>query len=268
MWILILISLVVFPSLGRKPPAPNYEKPVCYSEPCTKRIIKAKIYVEDTLWDNMSDLVGQDDPGFVIRKQLDNTFSKVNKLLGELDNGGYRVEYVRNVTKLGASNIKLKDTYVDRINGNKTKKVDINNIFSHTFTFQEAVQKLPGRRNVDLRILIIPERRGGGPTLATAEETCICNYNWFGCIAVFSIRKLNDWTFHSTIFAHEIGHALGMDLHDDSFYENNPGNKLIMWSEVGSNANIWSPEAKRRINRQDNSCLKRRDKSAIIFPDE
>merc|ERR1712083_423955 len=126
-----------------------------------------------------------------------------------MGNGGYRVEYVRNVTKLGASELKLKDTYVDRLNGNQTKKVDINNIFSHTFTFQEAVQKLPGRRNVDLRILMIPERRGGGPTLATAEETCICNYNWFGCIAVFSIRNPDDWTFHSTIFAHEIGHALG-----------------------------------------------------------
>merc|ERR1712106_649957 len=56
-------------------------------------------------------------------------------------------------------------------------------------------------------------------------------------------------------FAHEIGHALGMDLHDDQFYSSNPGDRLLMWSSVGRGATVWSPEARRRIRNQDNSCL-------------
>ena len=36
-----------------------------------------------------------------------------------------------------------------------------------------------------------------------------------------------------------------MDHHDDDFYTHNPGNMLLMWPDVGANANIWSPEAKK-----------------------
>ena len=158
------------------------------------------------------------------------------------------------MVKLGRSEISLKNNYVDRINGNVTKRVDPDNIFSHTFAFQEAVQKLADRNAVDLRILVIPER-GTDPTLATSEETCICNPDWFGCVAIFSIRSLNNWSYHKNIFAHEIGHALGMDLHDDQFYSSNPGDRLLMWSSVGRGAAVWSPEARRRIRNQDNSCL-------------
>ena len=57
------------------------------------------------------------------------------------------------------------------------------------------------------------------------------------------------------IFAHELGHALGMETHDNEFYTHDPGHKLIMWSDVGPEANIWSPEAKRRIDEHDTSCL-------------
>merc|ERR1712106_292939 len=135
------------------------------------------------------------------------------------------------------------------------KRFDPDNSFSHTFTFQEAVQKLADRSAVDLRILVIP-KRGTGPT-GTAEETCICNPDWFGCVAIFSIRSLNNWSYHKNIFAHEIGHALGMDLHDDQFYSSNPGDRLLMWSSVGRGATVWSPEARRRIRNQDNSCLAR-----------
>merc|ERR1719411_1861223 len=166
-----------------------------------------------------------------------------------LDNGGYVVAF-KEIQKLGSSDVKLGKFYTDRLNGDVRKKADKNNIFSHTFLFQEAVQKLPKTDKIDLRILVVPER-GGNPTLATSEENCFCNSDWeFGCIGVFSIR-------YKSIFAHEIGHTLGMDLHDDSFYSNNPGAKLLMWSSVGFSANVWSTEAKRRINNHRKNNVKK-----------
>ena len=204
----------------------------------------------------MSVECGGNDPTEKIIQQLKIIFKGVNKHLKTLDNGGFKVVFGRDVVKLSKSKIVLEDSYVDRINGNVTTKVNPNNIFSHTFTFQEAVQKLRDRHAVDLRILFIPDR-GTGTTVATAEETCMCNPDWFGCVAIFSIRHIDLWSFHNTVFAHEIGHTLGMDLHDDQFYISNPKNQLLMWHSVGVGAFIWSPEAKRRINRQDNSCLVR-----------
>ena len=55
-----------------------------------------------------------------------------------------------------------------------------------------------------------------------------------------------------------------MDAHDDEFYSSNPDNDLIMWSSVGGTSKIWSPEAKKRINRHDSSCLKQGD----VFPED
>ena len=209
--------------------------------------------MEDSLWDGMSEYSEEEDPSDAIREQLDNLFVNVNELLGTLDNGGFEIQYEEVIEKLGKSEIRLKDTYIDRLDGNQTKQADDFHIYSHTFTFQESVQQLSNRNSVDIRVLMIPEKKGGGHLFATAEETCICNYDWFGCIAVFSIRHLGNWssTFFP-IFAHEIGHALGMDVHDDNFYDSNPGNKLIMWHAIGGEAFIWSPEAKRRINNHDN----------------
>merc|ERR1719483_747517 len=147
----------------------------------------------------MSSAAGGDDPTEEINHQLENMFNGVDKHLSNLDNAGFKVDFGRRVVKLGRSEISLKNNYVDRINGNVTKRVDPDNIFSHTFTFQEAVQKLADRNAVDLRILVIPER-GTDPTLATSEETCICNPDWFGCVAIFSIRSLTNWPYHKNIF--------------------------------------------------------------------
>eukprot|EP00092_Neocalanus_flemingeri_P022449 GFUD01024347.1.p1 GENE.GFUD01024347.1~~GFUD01024347.1.p1 ORF type:complete len:270 (+),score=62.11 GFUD01024347.1:72-881(+) len=261
-WLLFWVSCT-----AQKSPPPEFVGPVCDKPPCTRRVIKVKMYIEDSLWDRMA-REARGDPTELLGVQMDIIFTYVNRILQQLDNGGFKVDFARDVVKLNRSEIVLEDTYVDRINGNKTTKVDPTDIISQTFQFQEAVQKLPDRNSTDLRILFITER-GSDPTLATAEETCICNPDWFGCIAVFSIRFLDNWGHHQAVFAHEIGHALGMDLHDDQFYTSNPKSRLLMWSSVGFQAYIWSPEAKRRINNQDNSCLaKDVPSSSIVFPDD
>ena len=155
------------------------------------RKIRARIVIEDNLWDAMSSAAGGGDPSEDIVHQLETVFGGVNKHLKNLDNGGFMVDFDRNVTKLGKSGVKIRKTYVDRRHRNVTKIFDENNIFAHTFTFQEAVQELPDRQAVDIRILVIPER-GQRQQVAAAEETCICNPNWFGCVAIFSIRSVND----------------------------------------------------------------------------
>eukprot|EP00092_Neocalanus_flemingeri_P086642 GFUD01109228.1.p1 GENE.GFUD01109228.1~~GFUD01109228.1.p1 ORF type:complete len:286 (-),score=77.15 GFUD01109228.1:363-1220(-) len=246
-------SCTAVPPETEKLPPPGYAGPVCYKPPCTARMINIKMYVEDSLWDRMV-REARGDPTELLGVQMDIIFTYVNRILQQLDNGGFKVDFARDVVKLNRSEIVLEDTYVDRINGNKTTKVDPTNIFSQTFQFQEAVQKLPDRNSTDLRILFITERRSD-PTLAASEETCICNPDWFGCVAVFSIAFLDNWGHNANVFAHEIGHALGMDLHDNQFYTSNPKSRLLMWVPVGFFATIWSPEAKRRINNQDNSCL-------------
>ena len=221
------------------------------------RKIRASIVIEDSLWEDMSTFHGEDDPTQEIVNQLETLFKGVNKHLVRLDNGGFMVDFDHNVTNFGKSGIRLKNTYIDRTDKNILKKFDKSDIFAHTFTFQEAVEVLPNRYDVDLRILIIPERTliGNLQPRGTAEETCICNPDWFGCIAVFSIVLKNNWSFHQTVFAHEIGHTLGMDVHDDQFYNEDIKDKLLMWSSVSREAFVWSEEARRRINNQDNSCL-------------
>jgi len=67
-----------------------------------------------------------------------------------------------------------------------------------------------------------------------------------------------EWERHRSLFSHEIGHTLGPAFHDDDFYMKTRGyDKLIMWSEITSEANIWSPKVRQAINDQDHSCLQR-----------
>ena len=75
---------------------------------------------------------------------------------------------------LNTSEIVLEDTYTDRLNNNKPTQTDNTNIFSYSFTFQAAVQRLEDRNTVDLRIILIPDR-GGQDTYGTSEENCMCN---------------------------------------------------------------------------------------------
>ena len=72
-------------------------------------------------------------------------FNLVNKNLRRLDNGGYKVKFNGTIQRLENSDVKIKKTYTDRLDGNRIKKLDKTDIWGHTFTFQEAVEKMPGR---------------------------------------------------------------------------------------------------------------------------
>ena len=72
-------------------------------------------------------------------------FDLVNKNLRKLDDGGYKVKLKGKIQRLEDSDVKIENTYVDRQDGNKTKKFDSSSMLSHIFTFQEAVEKMSGR---------------------------------------------------------------------------------------------------------------------------
>ena len=80
-----------------------------------------------------------------LKVQLETIFNLANQKLRRLDDGGFKVKFNKTIQRLENSDVKIKKTYVDRLNGNKTKEFDHNDIFSHTFTFQEAVEKMPNR---------------------------------------------------------------------------------------------------------------------------
>ena len=212
----------------------------------------------------------------------------INSHLARLDNGGFEVVVAGTATKISRSDVRLANTFVDRNDRNRTKNFSPKDIVAQTFAFQEAVHKLPRglKQEVNLRILFM--REGPHPSLGTAEEMCICDqhpvFN-YGCVAIFAIRHLDQWTFHTSIFAHEIGHTLGAEEHDDEHYQNNDDERLLMWSkvllydilsiffglshnalmyiyiqisgapQVGRNATIWSPEARTAIASTNHSCL-------------
>ena len=220
------------------------------------------MYIEDRLWDMMSE--DASDPTEKIIEQMEKIFEGINKHLDNLDNGGYIMDFDKKVVKLDNSDIVLKNTYVDRVDGNVTKVFDADQIWALTFAFQESVELLRNRNAVDLRILMTHKSKSDSDAekIGMAEELCLCNPQTFACIAVFAIEHLNYWAYQEGVFTHEIGHSLGMDAHDDDFYTANPGDRLLMWSAVGSEANIWSPEAKRRINQHNKSCLATTDFSS------
>ena len=80
-----------------------------------------------------------------LKVQLETIFNLANQKLRNLDDGGFKVKYNKTIQRLESSDVKIKKTFIDRLNGNKTKEFDHNDIFSHTFTFQEAVEKMPNR---------------------------------------------------------------------------------------------------------------------------
>ena len=80
-----------------------------------------------------------------LKGQLTSAFKLANEKLRMLDNGGYKVKFNGRIQRLESSDVKIKKTYIDRLDGNKTKKFEHKNIYSYAFTFLEAVEKIPKR---------------------------------------------------------------------------------------------------------------------------
>ena len=80
-----------------------------------------------------------------LRRQVTKVFDLVNKNLGKLDDGGFKVKFNGTIQILENSDVKMQNNYVDRSDGNITKTFDSSNMNSHTFTFQQAVENMPGR---------------------------------------------------------------------------------------------------------------------------
>ena len=75
----------------------------------------------------------------------------VNKALAKLDNGGYEVHYDQPPAKLSTSDVKLDQKDTDRLDNNRVKIFYNYSSMAHIFRFQEAVQKMQNRKEVDVR---------------------------------------------------------------------------------------------------------------------
>ena len=130
------------------------------------RVVNAGIYIEKSLWkvtlfflsfeisclqyllkviEEIAKSDKESDVLEFLKVQLETIFNLANQKLRNLDDGGFKVKYNKTIQRLESSDVKIKKTFIDRLNGNKTKEFDHNDIFSHTFTFQEAVEKMPNR---------------------------------------------------------------------------------------------------------------------------
>ena len=105
------------------------------------RVVTIKVYVGRDIWEAIKEEVDTDVKQYMV-EILEKVFPIVNKQLISLDDGGYFVQFYKTIHRLEKSDVKIKKTYMDRLDGNATKK---SNMFSHTFSFQEAVQKMIGR---------------------------------------------------------------------------------------------------------------------------
>ena len=114
------------------------------SRSLSPRLVKIKVYVNRDIWKATREAVDTDVKKFIVNS-LEKLFHIVNKHLRRLDNGGYSVQFDKTVSRLKKSDVKIKNTYIDRLHDNATKTFKKSNIESHTFTFQEAVQEMEGR---------------------------------------------------------------------------------------------------------------------------
>ena len=136
------------------------------------------------------------DPTNNIVQQTEEIFKGINEHLSNLDNGGYKIEFDKTVVKLENSDIVLKETYIDRMNGNVEKFLNQDEIWALAFAFQESVGLLRKRNAVALRILMTHKsQKDPSKTLGVAEELCLCTPQTFPCIAVFSIEDLHMWDY-------------------------------------------------------------------------
>jgi len=238
--------------------------------PNKARVIKPKFYIHPALWKGIKTFRERRGlPPNVkahIVHQTKRMIKAANKHLRRLADpkthpGGFIVEWDSAIYKLDKSDIKIGRTFVDRLDGNKTKPTNPRNIWDLTFAFQQAVAKMKNRYDEQIRILLISLDYFDMPndlTHAATEEQCLCNPTWFACVGVFGIEYVDKFASSGVLLAHELGHALGAALHDDSDYvTGDQGDilKLIMATETKPNANVWSPQAREAIRIHNTSCL-------------
>ena len=82
--------LLVTLGLAQKLKPPTNSTSICYNPPCTMKAIHAQIYVDDELWEKTRIMVKRKPTGMVMF-QLRKMFKAINKLLANLDDGGFKV---------------------------------------------------------------------------------------------------------------------------------------------------------------------------------
>ena len=75
----------------------------------------------------------------------------INEDLHMLDNGGYKIHLDQALAKLSNSDVKMRRKYKDRLDYNREKIFENSNILAYAFGFQEAVQKMENRNDVNVR---------------------------------------------------------------------------------------------------------------------
>ena len=256
-----------------KEPLPTGDPgPTCSQHPCIPSEIKVQVYVSDDLWKKYilhQKKSGQETKS--IHSQIQGLFSKSNKDLERLDEGGFKIVQLEKAKPLSKSDVKMAKSFVDRYGGNRIKYLSdhLDQMFAYGLTFQQSVERMSNRGDVNLRILFIDRGYMSYPDpMGLAEEFCICKESGHGCIIVFAIKNIARWDTHVKVLSHDVGHALGVFPHADSYYkvpkkdigdinELYENSKLLMWPDVYEDAEIWSTWAREQIKSQDNTCLKK-----------
>ena len=96
-----------------------------------------KVYIDDQLWQSYSSWrTRQNSSTPSLSERVSRVFAAINKHLARLDNGGYRIVTDGRVNKVSSSDVRLEDTFVDRNDGNRTKKFNPEDIVAQNFAFQ------------------------------------------------------------------------------------------------------------------------------------
>ena len=102
-----------------------------------------KVYINKDLWTRTEEHL---EPGGDVNKAIiahvEKLFKFTNAQLRKLDEGGFALKFDKTIHRLENSDVKMRKTYIDRIDNNAVKSFSDEDVFSHTFTFQEAVQEM------------------------------------------------------------------------------------------------------------------------------
>ena len=107
------------------------------------RQVEVKVYVNEDLWKRTEeDLEPGGDVNKAIIEKVEKLFKFTNPELRKLDEGGFALKFDKTIQRLEKSDVKIRKTYIDRLDNNVSKSFSDEDVFSHTFTFQEAVQEM------------------------------------------------------------------------------------------------------------------------------